>query len=153
MVRKATALCAALLVATAFVLAGCGEEEKTYSDGVYSAEFVDFDSYGYKDFMRVTVTDGVVVELLYDGLNPEGGLKSEDEKYQADMEAVQQTYPKKYTSDLVNQYLENHDIGKVDTVAGATYSSDSFRALFTAIEESMVAGSTDPLVVENVPVR
>lgn len=143
---------AMVLVALLSMLAlmGCSEGA-VYQDGVYSAEFREFDSYGYKDFMTLTVTDGVVTEIVYNAVNEEGGWRSEDEKYAETMRAVRDTDPNKYTADLVNQYLEKHDIAEVDAVAGATWSSDSFLSLFSALEPKMIAGDTTLVLVDNVP--
>lgn len=136
------------------LLGGCGKQEsKVFVDGTYTAEFENFDSYGYKDFIEVSVKDGVVTDVRYDGKAEDGALKTADEKYESDMQALNDTYPSKYTADLENQYLEKQNIDGVDALAGATYSSDSFKALFTALEVQMQAGDTTPLVVENVPVK
>lgn len=131
------------------MLAGCATDG-TYQNGVYTAEFKEYDTYGYKEFMRVTVENGLVTELVYNGVNEEGGLKTEDADYQSRMSLVNETYPRRYTADLVNQYLDSQDIDAVTTVAGATWSSDSFVALFKALEENMYAGDTTVVLVDNV---
>ncbi len=53
----------------------------------------------------------------------------------------------------MNQLLEKQGLDGVDVIAGATYSSDCFKALFAALEENMVNGVTDQVYVENVPVK
>lgn len=130
------------------MLAGCGST--SYKDGVYRAEFQNYDSRGYKDFMEITVENAAVTEIVFNAVTEDGTLKTDDEKYQKDMETVQGTYPARYSQDLVNQYLETHNISDVDTIAGATYSSDSFTALFKALESSMASGDTATVVVENI---
>lgn len=131
------------------LLCGCNSAQ-TYQDGIYRAEFANYDSRGYKDFIEVTVRDGTVISIVYDAVNEEGSFKSRDEKYLRDMETVQGTTPTRFSADLINQYLETENIDKVDTIAGATYSSNSFVALFQALEPKMVSGDTTPLVVENI---
>lgn len=148
MQRFAKALLA--VVCCVAVLAGC-KPDTVYADGRYTAEFQDYDSYGYKDYMRVTVEDGAITALEYNAVNAEGLLRTQDEKYRQNMESVNETYPEKYTADLVNQFMESQDISKLDAVAGATWSSDSFKALFTALQASMAAGDTSTQLVENVP--
>lgn len=143
---------AALLAVLAFLLIGTScASEPFYQDGEYTAEFADYDARGYKDFIHVTVKDRAVVEIDFDAKNADGALKSEDENYAEDMEKVQSTYPQKYAADLSNQYLDTQEAAKVDAVAGATYSSDCFKALFAALEKNMLKGDTDTLVVDNVP--
>ena len=132
------------------LLAGCSQS-KSFQDGVYSASFSDYDSRGYKDFLEVTVENSAVTSVRYDAVDANGALRSQDEKYRKDMEAVQGTYPEKYSADLVNQYMEEQDIDKVDTIAGATYSTQCFLALFKALEPSMQSGDTTPVVVDNIP--
>lgn len=132
------------------LLAGCAQEQY-FHDGTYTAEFEDFDGRGYKDYIRVTVKDKVVTSIEYDAVNEEGALKSADEKYASDMQKVQDTYPDKYTADLINQYMEAQSISGVDALAGATYSSDAFTALFTELEKSMLSGDTETVTVANIP--
>ena len=136
------------------MLAGCGgPKKKAFLDGEYRAEFADFDSYGYKDFVELTVKDGLVTEVYYNGINADGHLKTEDLKYESDMQSLQDTWPVKYSTDLENQYLESQGIEGVDALAGATYSSDAFRTLMTGLEEQMAAGDTATLVLENIPAK
>lgn len=146
--RKLSAILVSVLL-TIFCLAGCSNDA-TYKDGEYSAEFMEFDSRGYKDFVNVTVKDGIVANIEYNAFDKDGALKTEDSAYADDMLAVQDTYPSKYSADLVNQYLEAQKISGVDVLAGATYSSESFIALFTALEPQMAEGNTQTVLVENV---
>lgn len=149
MQRKGIAWGLALIICT-FALTGCSSD-KTYQDGIYTAQFREYDSYGYKDFLTLTVQDGVVTEMVYDAVNEQGAMRTDDQKIQQDMSAVRDTYPKKYTADLVNQYLEKQDIGEVATIAGASWSSESFKTLFLALEPQMEKGDTTLLSIDNVP--
>lgn len=137
-----------------FALFACGKSTapQTLVDGTYTAEFKDYDSYGYKDYIIVEVKDGVVAKVQYNGINADGMLKTEDEKYQSSMEKTQDTYPKRYTADLANQLLEKGEIAKVDDIAGASWSSECFKALYNALlQKNMPAGDVSLLVVDNVP--
>ncbi|NLW79173.1 MAG: FMN-binding protein [Ruminococcaceae bacterium] len=146
--RFAAALLAVLLCGA--LLAGC-QADTAYADGTYYAEFEEYDSYGYKEYMRVTVEDGAVTALEYNAMDADGALRTQDEKYRQNMESVNDTYPEKYTADLVNQFMENKDIDKLDAIAGATWSSDSFKALYKALLLNMAVGDTNTVLVENVP--
>lgn len=148
--RKVGAL---LLASLAFLLLlpSCAQEQY-FQDGDYAAEFAEYDSRGYKDYLRVTVKDNAVISVEYDAVDVSGIKKSQDADYEADMRAVQDTYPEKYSADLVNQYLEAQKISGVDALAGATYSSNAFIALFTELEKSMLNGDTEPVIVPNVSV-
>ena len=119
MQRFGALVLAVLLSTLGFAGCGKGQQGKKLVDGVYRAEFKDYDSYGYRDYVQVTVEDGTVVKVEYDGTNTEGNLKTKDEKYQKDMEKTQDTNPTRYTSDLTNQLMEKGSIDQVDDVAGA----------------------------------
>lgn len=147
--RRFAAVLLAVLLCVG-LLAGC-KDDAAYADGTYYAEFEEFDSYGYKDYMRVTVEDGVVTALEYNAVNADGTLRTQDDKYRQNMESVNETYPEKYTADLVNQFMESKDIDKLDAIAGATWSSDSFKALYKALQLNMAVGDTSTQLVENVP--
>lgn len=146
--RCITAFCALLLCCV--LLPGCSADE-VYQDGQYTAQFKEYDSYGYKEYLTATVAGGEVTELVYNAVDEDGGLRTEDEKYRQNMESAVDNYPEKYTKDLVNQLLETQDIEAVDNVAGATWSSHSFKALYTALEVQMLAGNTATTLVDNVP--
>lgn len=147
--RKLSAILIIALLAVV-CLVGCSGGQN-YLDGEYSAEFMDFDNRGYKDFIHVTVKDGEVTDIEYNAVNKEGALKTEDSAYSDDMLTVQGTYPAKYSADLVNQYLKTQSIAEVDALAGATYSSESFIALFTSLEPNMASGETKLVLVKNIP--
>lgn len=122
------------------LLAGC-KSNAAFVDGTYRAEYDAADGYGYTQYLVVTVENNTVTSIEFDALADDGTRKSKDQDYADQMEAVQGTYPQKYTTDLVNQYLASQDIGQVDTVAGATISSKEFKQLFGALEQNMQNGN------------
>lgn len=143
------------LVTGVFLLAGCGASSggDTYQDGTYTARFKEASPNEYIDFLEVTVADGAITSMRYDAYHKDDStrLRSADEVYERDMEKVSGTYPRRYQADLVNQYLEKGSIGEVTEIAGATWSSRSFKALFTALEPSLYSGDTETVLVDNVP--
>ena len=130
-------------------ITGCSTDF-VFKDGTYTAEFEAYDSNGYKEYLIITVENDVVSRIEYDAKNEDGDLRSEDEAYRADMEAMEGTYPSQYVRDLINQYMEKHDIKKIDIVAGATYASKNFIALFMALEPNMSAGDETIVIVKNL---
>ena len=136
----------AMLVLALSLLAGCGT---SYQDGVYHAEFKDYDSHGWKEYVDVQVADNKVTVLTFDGINADGAKKSEDEDYRASMEPVKGTYPAKFYADITNQYLESGNLKDVTTVAGATVSTDNFKLLMSALEANMKSGKTDTVIVDS----
>ena len=143
--RKAASVFA-LLLAVCIGFAGCST---SYKDGVYHAEFEDYDNHGWKEYVDVEVQDNTVTVLTFDGVNADGEKKSEDEDYRASMEPVKGTYPAKFYTDIINQYLETGNLDDVATVAGSTLSTDHFRTLMLALEASMKSGDTTPIMVES----
>lgn len=128
------------------LMTGCGAE---YQDGVYHAEFSDYDSQGWKEYVDVEVQGNQVTVLTFDGVDADGNKKSEDESYRASMESVKGTYPAKFYTDIINQYLETGKLDDVATVAGATLSTNNFRTLMLALEDPMKSGDTTSVIVES----
>ena len=142
-------LCVTVLCLFAFT--ACSESSLTnLKDGTYRAEYKNFDAYGWKDFIEVTVVDGQVSELVFDSLNiKDGNLKSEDEAYKKQMEPIVGTYPAKYSKDLINQFMESNTISAIDIVAGATQATGSFKTLLTNIVPNMQNGNTEIVLVDD----
>ena len=139
------------VVICVFAFTACSEASFTnLQDGTYRAEYKNFDVYGWKDYIEVTVEDGEISELVFDAVNMEdGSLKSEDENYKSEMEPIVGTYPAKYNADLINQFLESGKISAVDIVAGATQSTGSFKTLLTNIVPNIKAGDTTVVLVDD----
>ncbi|MEG1783109.1 MAG: hypothetical protein RR253_07665, partial [Oscillospiraceae bacterium] len=137
-----------------FAFTGCssnGQPTPTLTDGTYRAEFKDFDTHGWKDFVEVTVLDGELHQVVYDSLNSEKSvLKSEDESYKNQMESIIGTYPAKYNKDLINQFIESGKVSAVDIVAGATQSTGNFKTLMITAMESAQKGDTETKIVDNI---
>lgn len=125
--------------------AGCAQ--KSYQDGIYTAEMGTFDDYGYKEYIVVTVQGGAVTGIVFDAKDDNGALRSENNAYRDDMVEAMGTEPAQYASALVNQYLVEQRISQVDAVAGATLSSGHFGALFKVLEPQMEKGNTETAVV------
>lgn len=142
--KKAIALLAVVIVFCG-VLTGCSSE---YKSGSYRAEFADFDEHGWKEYVDVVIDDGAVTELTFGAIDTNGNDKSEDADCREIMEMLDGTYPQKFYSDIVNQYLESGKLDSVATVAGATISTDNFRILMEALEENFSTGDTETHVVE-----
>ena len=127
-------------------LAACAAA--SIEDGTYRAEYDSFDVNGYKDFVEVTFQDGSVTSVVMDAVcEADGSLKSESEEFGESMRTVVGTYPQKYYTDLINQYIQSGSVDGVEIVAGATTSSNSMLALLRALEDALLAGSYNGTVV------
>lgn len=134
----AIAVCAVM----ALSLAACGASKMP--DGTYTAEMKNA-SHDYKDYLTVTYKDGKIVDADFDSKNVETGkLKSE---------TTFEEYPMEYSPSewmpLIEENVKKASSSKdVDTVAGATWGSESAKTLLKAIEDSK--GKTEgTIVVEN----
>lgn len=141
-----------ILATLLFCLTACSDGTlKNLKDGKYRAEYKNFDVYGWKDYIEVTVSNSEVSELVFDSVNMEtGALKSADESYKNQMEPIVGTYPAKYNKDLINQFMESDKISSVDVVAGATQSTGSFKTLLIAIAPNLKSGVTDVVLVDDL---
>ena len=140
-----------LALVMALTFTACSADSfSNLKDGTYRAEYKNFDAYGWKDYIEITVKDGEISQLVFDAVNMEGdALKSEDESYKNEMELIVGTYPAKYNKDLINQFLESGKISAVDVVAGATQSTGSFKTLLTNIIGNVQNGDTTTVIVED----
>ena len=120
-----------------------------YGDGVYTVEEGAFNS-GWKDFVEITVTDGVPRISRYDSYNEDGKLKSEDEDLKARMIAFTKNkktgeiYPEKYGEELTKRFNScNNKPEEIENVVGATISSDIFKVLAErALYNASIRGKT-----------
>lgn len=147
MKKFVAAMLSVLMMAS--VMASCNSgNSSAYKDGSYRVEAENFDDHGWKEFVNVTVKDGKITEVEFDAENEEDGhLKTEDEAYkEAYTGAGFETYPADYTEKLESGLIEKQDAEKVDSVAGATTSSTSFKAMVKELQKAMKQGKTDTIV-------
>lgn len=148
---KKTIAIAVSMLAVMGLMASCGDnaENEAYQDGTYRVEAQDFDDHGWKEYINVTVTDGKISEVEFDALSQEDGhKKTEDEEYkEAYTGAGFETYPADYTEKLEKGLIEKQDADQVDTVAGATNSSNAFKQMMKELEKNMKKGDTNTVVV------
>jgi len=139
---------ALIIVVMITVFAACTGETKV-DDGVYRAEFEDYDEYGYKDYLEVTFRNGEIVKVVADAISYDGTLKTQSQELKDKMlSAGSVTYPEKYYQDLVNLYMADPDPDEIDVIAGATKSSDNFKILARELEKSIRAGYTETVIVK-----
>ena len=140
-------ICLLLCVsACAALLAGCGSAPEK-QDGQYRAEYAQFDEYGWKDYVTVTVEENKVTAVEFDAVNELGEKKSENASYRESMEAITKTYPEKFCAEYGEQYIEKQEAKDLDAIAGATKSHDSLVTLLSALQKPMEEGNTDPVTV------
>lgn len=128
------------------VFVGCAE--KGMKDGTYKAEYSAADDHGWTDYVEITVADGKITAVDYDSVDAEGKKKNGNEWYDNAMkDAGSPTWPSDFMPKLEQSLIDNQDIDKVDTIAGATASSDSFRKLVKELSKNMSKGDTTTVKV------
>lgn len=145
MKKSITTLSAAVLAS--MMLASCGSDG--YRDGTYRAEADRYDDHGWKEYLVLTVKDGAITQAEFDAVNAEGVKKTEDAGYeQAYLDADLGTWPADTAQRLEEALISTQKADEVDTVAGATWSSNSFRKLAAALEKPMEKGSREIVTVD-----
>ncbi|MDD2954925.1 MAG: FMN-binding protein [Oscillospiraceae bacterium] len=143
-------LLAAAMLAAAAGCAGNGSSssegaETAYADGVYEAQMPEYE-YGWKEYGRITVENGVITKVEYDGISESGALKSQDEAYKTAMSQGNEAnglpgvYPEQAYAQLLESFRESYDASEVETVAGATTSSGNFARIMGRIMEMVEDG-------------
>ncbi|MEG0899893.1 MAG: hypothetical protein RSF40_09325 [Oscillospiraceae bacterium] len=120
-----------------------------YGDGIYTVEESKFNS-GWKDFVELTVTDGVPKITRYDSYNNDNKLKSEDADTKTRMISYSKSKnrgeicPEVYIDELINKFSEcQNKPDEIENVVGATASSEIFKVLVDkALNNSAIRGKT-----------
>lgn len=99
-----------------------------YEDGEYYAEESDY-NYGYKGTITIVVEEGNITSVEYKDINEAGNSKSDDEEYNSKFVEKSGISFEEVSDNLEKQLLEKQDFNNVDSVAGATTSSDKFITL------------------------
>lgn len=108
---------------------GQEQQQAAYEDGTYYAEEKEFSQQGWKGVMTVIVKDGKITNVFYDEVNQEGKLKSFDPEYGPRMKEKSGTTPVEAFAKLEQSLIDKQDPEAVDTVTGATHTSEAFKAL------------------------
>ncbi|MCT4586136.1 MAG: FMN-binding protein [Peptostreptococcaceae bacterium] len=129
------------------LLTGCGAKEVSYQDGTYKGEYKDFDKHGWKPFIEVTIKEGKIDDVKFDYKNEEDKLKSADEEYSATYKKVAGVTPTESYAKMIEDIKEKQD-SQIDTVSGATGSTNNFKTLAQEVLKNAQEGKTDLTVVE-----
>lgn len=120
----------------------------TYKDGSYKVEFDKFDANGWKGQLELTVKADKITAVVFDYVNKDGKKKSVDEAYKAAMEPKTKTYPGKFIPELTKSLLDKQAVASVDTITGATTSTNEFKTLAKyALDDMAKKGTTTPAVI------
>lgn len=134
------AIITVLSIVMALSLAACSSGK--IKDGTYRAEASEA-VYGYTTYLAVTYKDGAISDVDFDAIDADGALKS----------ALGADYGMEISPDVWMKQIEDNvkkatAADKIDTVAGATNSSNDAKVLMKAVEESAKKGSAETVKVE-----
>lgn len=140
---------AGILLAAVLVLGGCGEgqQQTGMQDGSYTAQMSDY-SHGWKEYVTITVKNGVIVASEYNAENPSGFIKSWDNAYMNNMKTVSGTYPNEYTRYYAAQLTGQSEAPEIEILSGATSSGGNFKRLSLAVVDQAMKGDSTIAVVE-----
>jgi major membrane immunogen (membrane-anchored lipoprotein) len=126
--KKLVSLIAVAALAST-ILVGCGNSAKEtgLKNGTYKAES-EKDDRGYVASVNIEVKDGKIATVKYDEAK-DGKSKLDDADYNKNMEAKSKTNPIKAFPALEASLVEKQDVAAVDTVTGATNTTNSFKTL------------------------
>lgn len=125
--KKLISLVAAAALAST-ILVGCGSAKETgLKDGTYKAETEKNDK-GYISSISIEVKDGKIAEVKFDEAN-DAGSKLDDAEYNTNMKNASGTNPIEAYPALEASLVEKQDAAAVDTVTGATHTSETFKTL------------------------
>lgn len=149
MKKTATAI-TILWIFSLFLTACTPQSALPLKTGSYTVTFDDFDSTGWKAFLKLDIKDNKIIEVEYDYIgSPENGdiLKSADLSYAEAMYSITGTKPELYIRQLEESLLEHQDPDRVDAVSGATTSTKDFKELAEILMDAAREGVDSPISV------
>lgn len=132
-----------ILVVAVLLLTGCGEKQDSSSmqDGTYTAQMEEY-SHGWREFVTITVKNGVIVTAEYNAENSSGFIKSWDNAYMNNMKTVTGTYPNEYTRYYAAFLYNQKDVPEIDALTGASSSGANFKRLSEAVVNKAKQGDS-----------
>lgn len=126
-----------------FNLVGCGSSKSSkLKDGDYKIETAKADDHGNKAKLSIKVVKGKITEATYNEFNAENNqLKRDNEEYNKKMTEVSGIGPKDYEPQLEEALIKAQS-SEIDTITGATGSSEQFKSLVSAILKNAEEGKT-----------
>ncbi len=118
-------------------------------DGTYTAQMEEY-SHGWREFVTITVKNGVIVTAEYNAENASGFIKSWDNAYMNNMKTVTGTYPNEYTRYYAAFLYNQKDVPEIDALTGASSSGANFKRLSEAVVNKAKQGDSSIAFVESL---
>jgi len=121
-------------------------------DGRYFVQEKGY-SYGWASTASIEIDGGKIVEVTTDKVNKKGELASKNDGYNKRMLAKKGTNPEKFSVILPENFIKglkkdyylkevDFEMPKIDIIAGATDSSESFKKMMEFLVEKAESGET-----------
>lgn len=104
--------------------------EAPAAEGAITAEG-EVDERGWQPVVTITKDGDKIATVDFDYVNKDGAKKSEDAEYNKNMAEKAGTDVKTAIETLEAQLIEKQDVTAIDTVAGATGTTEDFKAIVT----------------------
>lgn len=117
-------------------------------DGYYTAEAVEYDEQGWKEFITIYVNSNRITTVEYDAKNESGFLKSWDMDYMRCMRAETGTYPKEYVRQFSADLLNKQNTSGMFSPPGAERYHESFLLLAESAIGQAKTGNKDVVFVD-----
>lgn len=123
-------------------------ENVVLKDGTYKLEEKNYNNI-YRYILTIDIKNNTIDKVDFDAIDKEGNSKREDESYIKMMEEQSGTSPDKFLDELQESLLEKQNPDDVDTVTGATHTTDSFKEYAKELIKQAEKGDTSTIIVDN----
>jgi major membrane immunogen (membrane-anchored lipoprotein) len=120
-------------------------------DGYYTAESLDYNNRGWKEFLTIYVSQGRITSAEFNGKNQSGFLRSWDMDYILFMSASHGLKPNKYPRSYVNSLITLQDPDKIQALTGGRRMHATFVTLAQAALEQSRLGAREVAFIDIPP--
>ena len=106
-----------------------------YSPGEYTVRYETL-AEEYTEYLTLTATEDTLTVTAFDGTNKAGQLKSADQALGEEMRLAKLYGPDVFLPAIVKSYEKAGSLDKMEAVAGATKSLETFKALYDTAEHN-----------------
>lgn len=117
-------------------------------DGKYKLEEKNY-SNNYRYVLELEVKNGEISDVEFDSIDKDGNSKREDAEYIEIMKDKSGTSPDIFLDELEDSLEESKDPDKVDTVTGATHTTDSFKEYAKQLINNAKKGNSETIIIDN----
>ncbi|MDR2350567.1 MAG: hypothetical protein LBF41_08135 [Deltaproteobacteria bacterium] len=133
--KAARALCVFVFLLGAVLTSSCSGSKNELKDGYFTAEAMDYDAGGWKDYLTVYVNNGKITIVEFDAKNKSGFRRSWDMDYLLDWQSANGVNLANYVIAYQKSLVTLQNPKSVNPVPG----SGELHRVFTALAEKAIA--------------